>query len=46
MRDWAVVVGPLDVQAKGGAVRGVADAALQAAEYWALLLPAASGAAI
>ena len=30
MRDEAVVVGPFNVQAQGGAVRGVADAALQA----------------
>ena len=30
MRDGAVVVGSLEVQAKGCAVRGVADAALQA----------------
>ena len=29
MRDGAVVVGPFDVDAEGGAVRGVADAALQ-----------------
>ena len=29
VRDGAVVVGPFDVQAQGGAVRGVADAALQ-----------------
>ena len=31
VRDGAVVVGAFDVQAQGGAVRGVADAALQAA---------------
>ena len=31
MRDGAVGVGPFDVEAQGGAVRGVADAALQAA---------------
>ena len=30
MRDGAVVVGPLDVQAKGGAVRGEAQLALEA----------------
>ena len=30
MGDGAVVVGPFDVQAQGGAVRGVAQAALQA----------------
>ena len=29
MRDGAVVVGPFEVDAQGGAVRGVADAALQ-----------------
>ena len=31
MRDGAVVVGPFEVDAEGGAVRGVADAALQEA---------------
>ena len=31
MRDGAVGVGSFDVEAQGGAVRGVADAALQAA---------------
>ena len=31
MRDGAVVVGPFEVDAQGGAVRGVADAALQEA---------------
>ena len=30
MRDWAVGVGPFDVDAQGGAVRGVADVALEA----------------
>jgi hypothetical protein len=29
VRDGAVVVGPFEVDAQGGAVRGVADAALQ-----------------
>ena len=29
MRDGAVGVGPFEVDAQGGAVRGVADAALQ-----------------
>ena len=29
VRDGAVVVGPFDVESEGGAVRGVADAALQ-----------------
>jgi len=31
VRDGAVGVGPFDVEAQGGAGRGVADAALQAA---------------
>ena len=31
MRDGAVVVGPFEVDAQGGAVRGVADAAFQEA---------------
>ena len=30
MRDGTVVVGPFDVDAQGGAVRGVADVALEA----------------
>ncbi|MCK5919301.1 MAG: hypothetical protein KAG66_00065 [Methylococcales bacterium] len=30
MRDGAVGVGPFEVDAQGGAVRGVADAALEA----------------